>query len=33
MIANIIKTKYFHKITYDLKCHFYAMEKFYYSLL
>ena len=25
---KIMKTHLFHKIIYDLKCHFYAMEKF-----
>ena len=28
MNANIMKTQFFHKIIYDLKCHFYVMEKF-----
>ena len=26
--VNIMKTQFFHKIIYDLKCHFYVMEKF-----
>ena len=26
--ANIMKTQFFHKIIYDLKCHFYVIEKF-----
>ena len=28
MNANIMKTQFFHKIMYDLKCHFYVMDKF-----
>ena len=28
MNANIMKTQLFYKIIYDLKCHFYVMEKF-----
>ena len=26
--ANTMKTHFFHKIIYDLKCHFYVIEKF-----
>ena len=29
MNTNIMKTQFFHKIIYDLKCHLYFMEKFY----
>ena len=28
MNANIMKTQFFHRIIYDLKCHFYIMKKF-----
>ena len=28
MKANIMKTQFFHKIIYDLKCHFYVIKKF-----
>ena len=28
MNANIMKTQFFRKIIYDLKCHSYVMEKF-----
>ena len=27
MNANILKTQFFHKIIYDLNCHFYVTEK------
>ena len=28
MIANIMKTQFLIKIIFDLKCHFYVIEKF-----
>ena len=29
MNANIMKKHFFHKIVYDLKCHFYVIKKFW----